>query len=161
MTHHSLDFYATLENLKLENRLKFSGNKVSGIVKEEEARSFMNKNELQYSQFMSNWSYPLYFIIETISILSWSKYWPSSEGLSLWLYCLRVILFGYLQTKNTVFSFFEGLKRMICRHLGAWKQSIRLWFNSHWNLHILYLLLHLLFFRKWDGIYVLTMKRSL
>lgn len=33
--HHTLDYYATFENLRNENRLKFYGNKLTGIVKEE------------------------------------------------------------------------------------------------------------------------------
>ena len=34
------------------NRLKYTGNKVTGIVKEEEAKAFTVKVDLKYEQFM-------------------------------------------------------------------------------------------------------------
>ena len=120
----------------------------------------MNKNELQYSQFMSNWSCPLYFIIEIIRIISWSEYWPSSHRLSLWFYRLWCILFRCLSSKYTIFWFFKGLEWRVCWDLGAWKEGWRLWFDPHRNLHILYLLLFLLFLRNRNEITLLTMKRS-
>jgi hypothetical protein len=33
LDHHSLDYYAQFEHLKKMNRLKYTGNKVTGIVK--------------------------------------------------------------------------------------------------------------------------------
>lgn len=53
LEHHSLDYYATFEHLKKMNRVKFYGNKLTGVVKEEEAKVFLSKHDLKYDQFMS------------------------------------------------------------------------------------------------------------
>jgi len=54
LDHHSLDYYAQFEHLKKINRLKYTGNKVTGVVKEEEAKAFMSKHDLKYEQFMGS-----------------------------------------------------------------------------------------------------------
>lgn len=36
------------------NRIKYTGSKITGIVKEEEAKAFIIKCELKYEQFMSS-----------------------------------------------------------------------------------------------------------
>lgn len=44
LNHHSLDYYAQFEHLRKIERLKYTGNKITGIVKEEEAKAFMSRS---------------------------------------------------------------------------------------------------------------------
>lgn len=59
LRHHSLDFYACIENLREENRLKYNlcsnplNSKVKGQSNSEEAKTFMRRFNLDYDQLMS------------------------------------------------------------------------------------------------------------
>ncbi len=55
MEHHSLDFFSQFEHLRKMNRIKFTNNKLTGVVKEEESKAFMAKYDLKYDQFMTDW----------------------------------------------------------------------------------------------------------